>query len=150
MPAPHAQERDPAAPEPIRDPPSRAIEVQLPKPLRPYARSMLRWRPGCEVTVLRDGGETYPAMLAALAAAQRSICLETYILAADLTGDRFKAVLMERARAGVEVRVIYDAVGSFGLPGGWVENMRARSTTIGPTTRQCMSCQPTPPSSMEA
>jgi cardiolipin synthase len=74
--------------------------------------------------VLRDGAETYPAMLTALAAAQRTICLETYILAADRTGDRFKAVLMERARAGVEVRVIYDAVGSFGLPGGWVDDLR--------------------------
>jgi cardiolipin synthase len=130
MPVPPAQERDPAAPEPIRDPPSRAIEIQLPKPLRPYARSVLRWRQGCEITVLRDGAETYPAMLAALAAARRSILLETYILAADLTGDRFKAVLMERARAGVEVRVIYDAVGSFGLPGGWVEDMRAAGCQV--------------------
>src|SRR5689334_785668 len=94
-----APQRDPATPEPVRDPPSRAIEVSLPRSLRPYARSLLRWRPSCEVTVLRDGAETYPAMLAALAAAKTSICLETYILAADLTGDRFKAVLMERARA---------------------------------------------------
>lgn len=119
-----------AAPEPIHDPPSRAIAVQLPRSLRPYARSQLRWRPGCEVTVLRGGGETYPAMLAALTAARRSICFETYILAADLTGDRFKAVLMERARAGVEVRVLYDAVGSFGLPGGWVEDMRAAGCRV--------------------
>ncbi|HSK00240.1 MAG TPA: phosphatidylserine/phosphatidylglycerophosphate/cardiolipin synthase family protein [Kofleriaceae bacterium] len=130
MPSAPAKPREPAAPEPIRDPPSRAIEVQLPAPLRPYARSLLRWRAGCEITVLRDGGETYPAMLEALAAAQRAICLETYILAADLTGDRFKAVLMERARAGVTVRVIYDAVGSFLLPGGWVEDMRAAGCEV--------------------
>jgi len=130
MPTVPAPDRDPAAPEPVRDPPSRAIEIQLPRPLRPYARSLIRWRAGCEVTVLRDGGETFPAMLAALAGARRSICLETYILVADLTGDRFKAVLMERARAGVEVRVIYDAVGSFGLPGGWVEDMRAAGCQV--------------------
>lgn len=124
MPRAPATKLDPAAPEPVRDPPSRAIEVSLPKALRPYARSLLRWRADCEITVLRDGAETYPAMLAALAVAQRTICLETYILAADRTGDRFKAVLIERARAGVEVRVIYDAVGSFGLPGGWVDDLR--------------------------
>src|SRR5215471_17066434 len=106
----------PAVPQPIHDPPSTAIAVRLPARLSPYARTLQRWRPGCEVTVLRDGGETYPAMLAALAAAERSICFETYILAADATGDRFKAALIERARAGVAVRVIYDAVGSFGLP----------------------------------
>jgi cardiolipin synthase len=128
-PAPEPQ-REPAAPEPVRDPPSRAIQVSLPRPLRLYARSLARWRAGCAITVLRDGGETYPAMLAALAGAQRSICLETYILAADLTGDRFKAVLMERARAGIEVRVIYDAVGSFGLPGGWVDDMRAAGCQV--------------------
>lgn len=125
-----APQRDPATPQPISDPPSRAIEISLPRSLRPYARSLLRWRPNCEVTVLRDGAETYPAMLAALAAAKTSISLETYILAADLTGDRFKAVLMERARAGVKVRIIYDAVGSFGLPGSWVEDMRAAGCEV--------------------
>lgn len=114
----------PAAPEPIRDPPSTAIAVRLPAQLTPYARSVLRWRTGGEVTVLRDGGETYPAMLAALATAEHSICFETYILAADRTGDRFKAVLIDRVKAGVSVRIIYDAVGSFGLPDNWVDELR--------------------------
>jgi cardiolipin synthase len=128
--AKRAPSRDPAAPQPIHDPPSRALEIQLPKSLRPYARSLLRWRTGCEVTVLCDGAETYPAMLAALAAARSTICLETYILAADLTGDRFKAVLLERARAGVQVRIIYDAVGSFGLSSGWVDELRAAGCEV--------------------
>src|SRR5512143_1416677 len=112
---------EPAIPEPIRDPPSTAIAVRLPAQLTRYARSPLRWRTGGEVTVLRDGGETYPAMLAALASAQHSISFETYILAADRTGDRFKAVLIERVKAGVAVRIIYDAVGSLGLSEGWVD-----------------------------
>jgi cardiolipin synthase len=120
----------PAVPEPIRDPPSTAVVVQLPPRLTPYARTLQRWRAGCDVTVLRDGGETYPAMLTALAAAQRSICFETYILAADATGDRFKAALIERARAGVAVRVIYDAVGSFGLPESWVDELRAAGCQV--------------------
>ena len=120
----------PAVPEPIRDPPSMAIAVSLPRELTRYARSPLRWRPGCEVAVLRDGGETYPAMLAALAEAQHSICFETYILAADRTGDRFKEVLIERARAGVQVRVIYDAVGSFGLPDSWVDELRTAGCAV--------------------
>jgi cardiolipin synthase len=120
----------PAVPEPLRDPPSRAIVARLPARLTPYARTLQRWRAGCEVTVLRDGGETYPAMLAALAAAERSICFETYILAADATGDRFKAVLIERARASVAVRIIYDAVGSFGLPEAWVGELRAAGCEV--------------------
>jgi len=120
----------PAVPEPVRDEPSRAIAVQLPMDLQRYARTPQRWRPGCEVTVLRDGAETYPSMLEAIRSAQRSICLETYILAADVTGDRFKSVLIERAQAGVTVRVIYDAVGSFGLPGSWVDDLRAAGCEV--------------------
>jgi cardiolipin synthase len=120
----------PAVPEPIRDPPSTAIAVALPRELTRYARSPLRWRPGCDVVVLRDGGETYPAMLAAMAEAQHSICFETYILAADRTGDRFKEVLIERARAGVNVRLIYDAVGSFGLADSWVDDLRAAGCAV--------------------
>jgi cardiolipin synthase A/B len=120
----------PAVPRPIRDPPSTALAVSLPRNLMPYARSPLRWRTGCEVAVLRDGAETYPAMLAALAAAQHSICFETYILAADRTGDRFKEVLIERARAGVAVRIIYDAVGSFGLSDSWVDDMRSAGCAV--------------------
>ncbi len=117
-------------PKVVKDPPSRAISVALPKALRVYARSDMRWRQGCDVTVLRDGAQTYPAMLEAMAAAKRSICFETYIIAADQTGDRFKAVLIERAHAGVAVWLIYDAVGSFGLPGGWVEDLRAAGCQV--------------------
>lgn len=117
-------------PEPVTDEPSRAIAVQLPKELRPYARSLLRWRPGCDVVVLRDGRETYPAMLAALRGARRTICLETYILASDATGERFKEVLIERARAGVVVRVLYDAVGSFALSSGFVAELRAAGCEV--------------------
>jgi cardiolipin synthase len=119
-----------AVPKAIRDEPSRAIAVQLPKELQRYSRTQQRWRTNCEVTVLRDGAETYPAMLEALRAAKQSICFETYILAADATGDRFKSVLIERVQAGVAVRIIYDAVGSFGLPGSWVEDLRAAGCEV--------------------
>jgi cardiolipin synthase A/B len=114
----------------VREQPSRPVVVALPQAMVPYARYPQRWRANCEVTVLRDGDETFPAMLAAMRSARRSICLETYILAADATGDRFKDVLMERARAGVAVRLIYDAVGSFGLPGSWVDELRAAGIEI--------------------
>ena len=124
---PSAQE---PIPEPIQDEPSRAIVISLPRELAPYARTQLRWRPGCEVTVLRDGAETFPAMLEAIAGAKRIISFETYILAADTTGERFKAALIDRARAGVEIRLIYDAVGSFGLPDAFVNELRAANIEV--------------------
>jgi cardiolipin synthase len=115
---------EPGVPEPVIEAASSPIAVQLPASLQRYARSAVRWRIGCEVLVLRDGGETFGAMLAAISTAKDSVCLETYILAADHTGDRFKLALIERARAGVKVRLIYDAVGSFGLPDSWLDDLR--------------------------
>lgn len=124
------QPRLDSVPEPIVDQPSRAIVVSLPRELARYARTQLRWRQGCSVAVLRDGGEVFPSMLAAIAAARKTISLETYILAADRIGTRFKEALIERARAGVVVRLIYDAVGSFGLPASYVAELRAGGVQV--------------------
>jgi len=119
-----------AVPEPVDDKPSRAIAIQLPAAMQVYARSPLRWRVGCEATVLRDGTATYHAMLEAIQSAKQSICLETYILASDTTGDRFKLALVERARAGVKIRLIYDAVGSFGISDSWVDDLRTAGVEV--------------------
>lgn len=64
------------------------------------------------VALLKDGYQAYPAMLAAIASAKSTVCLETYILREDSTGNRFLEALMERARAGVEVLLMYDEWGS--------------------------------------
>ena len=69
-------------------------------------------------------------MLDAIAAATREIFFEVYILVADRTGERFKQALLERARAGVTVRVIYDAVGSFGLAESWLTALRVAGAEI--------------------
>ncbi len=75
------------------------------------------------VTLLRDGEHAYPAMLDAIARAKRYVCLETYILRSDKTGERFANVLIERAKVGVEVSVLYDAWGS-SLSVAYVQRMR--------------------------
>jgi len=71
---------------------------------------------GNRVTLLEDGPETYRSMLAAIAGARHHVHLETYIFEADDTGQQFAAALVARAKAGVKVRVIYDAVGSLKTP----------------------------------
>ena len=67
---------------------------------------------GNRLTRLEDGARFYPEMLAAIAGAGRSIALECYIFHPGQTGEAFIAALVERARAGVPVRIILDAVGS--------------------------------------
>lgn len=64
------------------------------------------------VSLLRDGYQAYPAMLDAIGRANSTICLETYILRDDATGQRFLDALEARARAGVEVLLLYDDWGS--------------------------------------
>ena len=64
------------------------------------------------VAVLKDGYQAFPAMLAAIAGAKSTICFETYILKDDETGLHFLEALMARARAGVEVLLMYDYWGS--------------------------------------
>lgn len=61
-----------------------------------------------------DSPATLEAMLRWIAAAQQWVHLENYIIRGDHTGRRFAAALAERAGAGVRVRVLYDALGSFG------------------------------------
>ncbi|GAB4560384.1 MAG: phospholipase D-like domain-containing protein [Haliangiales bacterium] len=94
------------------------------------AHAPRRLRPGNQVDVLRGGEEAYPAMLAAIAAATESVCLETYILYADAVGERFADALCERAAAGVATRLIYDAVGSFGIPEGFLARLREAGVEV--------------------
>jgi cardiolipin synthase len=75
---------------------------------------------GDEVRLLRDGVEAFPAMLEAIAGAEREILLEMYWVGVDAVGHRFLDALTAKARAGVTVRVVYDAVGSLGMtPSFW-------------------------------
>lgn len=63
------------------------------------------------VRVLVDGDETYDAILAAIAGAQHHVHCEYYIFRDDAVGQRVMTALMARAKAGVEVRLLVDAVG---------------------------------------
>ncbi|MFC5577656.1 phosphatidylserine/phosphatidylglycerophosphate/cardiolipin synthase family protein [Lysobacter niabensis] len=68
--------------------------------------------PGNRVTDLQNGDEIFPAMLAAIRDAQKTITFETYIYWEGQVGKSFADALSERARAGVEVNVTIDWAGS--------------------------------------
>lgn len=74
---------------------------------------------GSEVRFLRDGREAFPAMLDAIRGASREVLLEYYWITPDVVGTRFRDALIERAKSGVAVRVIYDSLGSVGMRGDW-------------------------------
>lgn len=79
---------------------------------------------GNKVTLLEDGKATYASMLEAIRAAKSSVHVETYIFEADEVGQKFVDALLQKRRAGVKVRVIYDAVGSKDTPAEFFKPLR--------------------------
>jgi len=63
--------------------------------------------------VLTNGSRFYPAELEAISASQHSVCLEAYIFRESKIAEQYLHVLTERGRAGVQVKVVLDALGSF-------------------------------------
>jgi cardiolipin synthase len=72
---------------------------------------------GNGVALYHDTAAAFDGLLAAVAAAKHHVHLEFYIVRNDATAGRLIALLAEKARAGVEVRLLYDAMGSVNLKG---------------------------------
>jgi len=81
--------------------------------------------PGNTIQALQNGAEIFPAMLAAIAAATRTITFETYIYWSGKVGSQFADALIERARAGVQVHVMLDWVGSKRIDEKLIDRMKA-------------------------
>ena len=67
---------------------------------------------GNRIDLLNNGDEFYPAMLRAIASAHTSITIEAYIYWEGEIGRTFARALAERARSGVRVKILLDAIGS--------------------------------------
>lgn len=77
------------------------------------------------ITRLRNGEEFYPAQLEAIRGARKAVNLETYEFLEGTVASEFLDALTERARAGVEVRMIVDAAGSSGTRDSYFNRLRA-------------------------
>ena len=82
--------------------PRRVLEAALGVPLTD----------GNRIDVLRNGDETFPAIVAAIVAAERSVDLLWFSWGKGAVADQIGAALAERARCGVRVRILLDAFGS--------------------------------------
>ena len=82
--------------------------------------------PGNTVTLLRDGPAVFASWLDDIAHAKRFILFENYIFRSDRIGNQIAEALMERARAGIEVFVLFDWLGSLSTSRTlWVKLQRA-------------------------
>jgi cardiolipin synthase len=76
------------------------------------------------VRLLCNGGEAFPAWLAAIDGAHKRISMEMYIFNDDKIGRRFAQALSHAARRGVEVRLLYDSVGCRHASNAFFDQMR--------------------------
>ncbi|HVV85540.1 MAG TPA: cardiolipin synthase, partial [Kofleriaceae bacterium] len=83
-----------------------------------------------EVEVFLDGDHAYDAILAAVRAATHHVHLEYYIWEPDRIGTELRDLLVERAKAGVTVRMIIDGAGSHGLKPAFVAPLVAAGVAI--------------------
>ena len=79
---------------------------------------------------LEDGKAAYGAMLAAIRGARHHVHMEMYIFEDDEVGREFARALAERARAGVRVRLIYDAVGSNKTPKAFFDDLEKTGVAV--------------------
>ncbi|TFH37627.1 MAG: cardiolipin synthase, partial [Bacteroidia bacterium] len=84
------------------------------------------------VTLLINGSEAFPAMMKAIQGAKEFVHLEFYRFDIDETGNSFRFALMEKAREGVEVRIIMDDVGSWNFKSKYIKEMRSAGVKIFP------------------
>lgn len=75
------------------------------------------------VGLLHNGSNAFSALIASLQRATRTIHMEYYIFRDDRIGRTIAEILIRKSRAGVEVRLIYDAIGSRGLSRGMLRRM---------------------------
>jgi cardiolipin synthase len=84
---------------------------------------------GNQVTLLKNGGETYRAMLEAIRGATDSINIEMYIFSDGPVGQMFADALIERQSHGVQVNLAYDSVGSLGSE-SFLEQLRQSGIAV--------------------
>jgi cardiolipin synthase A/B len=85
---------------------------------------------GHELKVFVESAPLIGAMIADIQTATKRVWLESYVFAGDSAGQAVAEVLKERARAGVDVRVLYDSVGSLSTPSALFTEMQAAGVQV--------------------
>lgn len=85
---------------------------------------------GNRVTMLQNGNEIFPAMLAAIRSANRSITFENFLFAEGRVSDEFAEALAERAAAGVKVHYLQDAMGCNCVHGRAIRRMKRAGVEV--------------------
>ena len=85
---------------------------------------------GNRLRLLQGGAEFFPALIAAIHAAQTEIHVETYIFNDDASAAAVRGALIGAARRGVRVRLLIDGVGSRELPAAWRDALKSAGVAV--------------------
>jgi cardiolipin synthase len=85
---------------------------------------------GNSAELLINGDATFDSILEGVANAQEYVLFQFYMFHDDGLGRRVQQALIERAQAGVRVYVLYDEVGSGGLPASYVDELRSAGAQV--------------------
>ena len=83
-----------------------------------------------ETEIYTSGYEFFPSLLMEIGKAEHHIHLDTFIIASDPLGQIVADALIDKARQGVEVRIIYDDVGSWKTKNRFFDRMRAEGIEV--------------------
>ena len=85
---------------------------------------------GNRTTLYFDGYTIMQALMRDISRARHHIHLEFYIFEDDAVGRLVRDLLVDKARQGVEVRLLYDDVGSWDVPNGFYDRMRSEGIEV--------------------
>ncbi len=85
---------------------------------------------GHELRLFEESPPLIAAMVRDIQNARRRVWLEAYIVSGDRAGQAIAAALEERAGAGVDVRLMYDAVGSFSTPAEYFADLEQAGVAV--------------------
>ena len=85
---------------------------------------------GNDVRVLVDGPQTFAAIFGAIEKARRSIVVETYIVEDEGLAQKFAELLLRKRAAGVQVNLMFDAVGSINTDEAYFDRLRAGGVRV--------------------
>ena len=87
---------------------------------------------GNSCRLLIDAANAFPRIYDAIKNAEHYILIEFFIIKNDSVGQNLKDLLIERARAGIRIYMLYDEIGSHKLPPGYISALRKAGVNIEP------------------
>src|SRR5205823_12171992 len=87
-------------------------------------------QPGNTIQTFNNGDQIFPAMLDAIRSAQHTITFETFIYWKGEIGNQFTDALADRAKAGVKVHLLIDAVGSAQIDRSYITRLRQAGANV--------------------